>query len=414
MGSPRITRALHHAVLLSMATPPLACGGVTTGSTGATVPGDAGLDANDDAESGTPAATCMGAGNGFVLSGNAESCAVDWDAASPYGFPGCMGSSFVNLPLIGQLSACVAYDGGQLTADQCCELCGPSRGGVPGVGAPVQSCTLYVDNTVIGAGTPTPTLGPLGGFVSCNYGACTFGRRPEGLDDAACAGPTPAARFWAHAAYLEAASVDAFQRLARELAAHGAPRRLIMASLRAARDEIRHARVTGSFAARAGAAVPECRVPTGEVRSLGAIALENAVEGCVRETFGAAVAMIQAERAGDVQVRRAMKRIARDETRHAELSWAVARWIEPQLDADTRHRVREAQAKAVAALVGEAGHEPDARLTERLGVPDASQARAVLAELEAALWDAGLVACARGNGRNRTHWNVARDPPPDA
>jgi hypothetical protein len=65
-----------------------------------------------------------------------------------------------------------------------------------------------------------------------------------------------------------------------------------------------------------------------EIRLL-EVAVENAVEGCVRETFGVAVAMIRAERAGDKQVRRAMRSIARDEMQHAELSWAVARWTSP-------------------------------------------------------------------------------------
>ena len=53
---------------------------------------------------------------------------------------------------------------------------------------------------------------------------------------------------------------------------------------------------------------------------------ENAREGCVRETFGALIAMHQAERAGDPIIRRAMRRIAEEETRHAELAWEVASW----------------------------------------------------------------------------------------
>jgi len=122
------------------------------------------------------------------------------------------------------------------------------------------------------------------------------------------------------------------------------------------------------------------------------MAVENAVEGCVRETFGAAVAMIQAERAGDMQVRLAMKRIARDETRHAELSWAVAAWLEPQLDADARRRVHEAREQAIAALMNDAAHDPDQSLTDRLGVPNASQARAVLAGLKATLWSDSMAA----------------------
>jgi len=106
----------------------------------------------------------------------------------------------------------------------------------------------------------------------------------------------------------------------------------------------------------------------------------------VRETFGAAIAMIQAQRARDAGVRRVMQRIARDETRHAELSWALARWLDTKLDVDGRRRVQQARTRAVEALWGEAAHEPDASLTENLGIPSASQAHAVLDQLSSTLW----------------------------
>jgi rubrerythrin len=268
--------------------------------------------------------------------------------------------------LVGPASACQPEDGGALTPAECLALC-----------VTTGACAV-ADNG--------------GGYVTCIYSCPVTGRRPEGLASKPIEGPDAAARFLAQSAYLEAASVDAFERLAQELQAHGAPTHLIAASKRAAKDEVRHARVTTKLAEGAGAEVPTCRVAPRSVRSLEEMAIENAVEGCVRETFGAAVGIIQAERASDRRVRRAMKRIARDETRHAELSWAVARWLEHQLDADARRRVREAQEKAVAALTREAAHEPDASLTERLGVPTASQARAVLAELQANLWSKPMAA----------------------
>src|SRR5580658_1383630 len=90
------------------------------------------------------------------------------------------------------------------------------------------------------------------------------------------------------AAYLEAASVRAFDWLEDELSAHGAPERLQARARRAARDEVRHARVIRSFAERAGARVPSLRVKAARARSLEAMAVENAVEGCVNETLGAA------------------------------------------------------------------------------------------------------------------------------
>jgi Rubrerythrin len=187
-------------------------------------------------------------------------------------------------------------------------------------------------------------------------------------------------------AHLEAASVKAFRHLARELEAHGAPPAFSRAARRAARDEVRHARIVGDLAEREGGLVPEVRVVPSPIRSLVEMAIENAAEGCVRETFGAAVAMMQVERAGDPQVRRGMKRIARDEAKHAALSWEVARWVDERLDAADRRKVREARKQAVDALVREAAEEPDASLVMRLGIPSAAQACAALDELNRSLW----------------------------
>jgi hypothetical protein len=60
----------------------------------------------------------------------------------------------------------------------------------------------------------------------------------------------------AEAAWLEAASVDAFRVLRLELRAHSAPRRLLRAASRAARDERRHARAAGALARRFDVTVP--------------------------------------------------------------------------------------------------------------------------------------------------------------
>jgi hypothetical protein len=224
-----------------------------------------------------------------------------------------------------------------------------------------------------------------GGHVSCSY--CPFvGRRPEGLAEDAANGPDAAARLLARAASLEAASVDAFVRMQRELRMHGAPRRLRVAARRAARDEVRHARVMRQLAERAGATVSEPHVQASEERSLEAMAVENTVEGCVRETLGAAVALIQAETAGDRLVRAAMKRIARDEMRHAELSWEVARWLDTKLDADARARVRQARDRAVESLRDELSGEVDSALVDRLGIPSAARTSVVIDDLRRSLW----------------------------
>ncbi len=57
--------------------------------------------------------------------------------------------------------------------------------------------------------------------------------------------------------------------------------------------------------------------------------MENAVEGCVRETYGAVRGLVEAQTSRDRGIRHARKSIAADECRHAELAWAVHAWAIP-------------------------------------------------------------------------------------
>jgi hypothetical protein len=208
-------------------------------------------------------------------------------------------------------------------------------------------------------------------------GPCGTGRRPEGLVARHVDHRADLGAFFAEVAHLEAASVLAFRRLARELRAHGAPRSLVRRAEHAASDDIRHARVTAALARRFGARAASPCVAPRKTRSLARIARENAVEGCVRETFGALLATWQAKAARDPRVRAAMRAIARDETAHAALAWDVARWIEPRL----LHRERAAIARARndALLELEAGlATPLARAIEvDAGMPSPADAQAL-------------------------------------
>jgi hypothetical protein len=116
-----------------------------------------------------------------------------------------------------------------------------------------------------------------------------------------------AAEVLAHLALLERESVPAFERLAAELTAHGAPDALVRDAKRAANDERMHARVMTRLARRAGATVPRWRPSRGGVRPLRSLAEENVREGCVRETYGALVAAWQSVRAADPTLRAAMR-----------------------------------------------------------------------------------------------------------
>ncbi len=212
---------------------------------------------------------------------------------------------------------------------------------------------------------------------------CAAGRRPEGFSLRASDARSLGAWF-AEMATLEAASVPAFRRLARELRALGAPAALVTRAERAMRDEVRHARITRALARRFGATPsPVVRGPS-RVRSRLEVARENAVEGCVRETFGALVATLQVRRARDPEIAAAMREIARDETRHAALAWAVAAWIEPTLRDDERASLRDARKESAAQLARDLRHEPPAEAMRLAGAPSAREALALFAAMAAA------------------------------
>jgi len=192
------------------------------------------------------------------------------------------------------------------------------------------------------------------------------GRRPEGLAEVAPATGTIMGAWLAEASRMEAASVDAFVMLREELVRYGAPSALVERARLVEADEARHARMTAKLARCYGAdegawsCHPEVEHPT--ERSLEAIALENAVEGCVSETYAALLAMWQAERAREKPVRDAMRAIAEDETPHAALAWSVAEWIAPKLDEAARAHVDAALEEAVARLAKSVQSTPDREL----------------------------------------------------
>jgi hypothetical protein len=195
-----------------------------------------------------------------------------------------------------------------------------------------------------------------GVVVQCSI--ICLGRRTDGVADPSRCDESRLGDVFAARAYLEEVSVHAFARLERELAAHGAPARLQRDARRARRDEVRHAAMTARLARRFGGTPRSPEPPAATpVRSLLAIAIENAVEGCVRETYGAVVGLVEAKQSRDAGVRRAMESIAADECRHAELAWAIAAWAMPRLTPEERAEVERAKRDAVEKLA----HEGDAR-----------------------------------------------------
>ena len=227
-------------------------------------------------------------------------------------------------------------------------------------------------------------------YLACMY--CVIGRRPPGLVPVEAAEGTATGAYFADASHLEAASVEAFRLLREELASLGAPRSMLRRASRAEEDEVRHARMTASLARRFGAVPGEWaaapRTEDRPARTLEEIALENATEGCVRETFGALTAMWQAEHARDRHVRAAMEAIAEDELRHAALAWSVASWSRARLDVAANLRVREAMRGEIERISRDVAAAPPAGvLVDQVGLPDAASTAVLLGSLDALLWD---------------------------
>lgn len=236
---------------------------------------------------------------------------------------------------------------------------------------------------------------PIVECATCPNGA---GRRPRGLRAPRKTRRSAVAlgKYFAETAHLEKASVVAFRILQRELRAAGAPVELVRAAARAARDEVRHARATASLARRHGAKPAKVVVEDSKIgtRSLEMLATENAVEGCVRETFGALVASWQAEHAADSSIANALRPIAADETRHAALAWAIANWAKNKLDRGANARIEKAMTDAIRDLEASATNESHPTLVRQAGVPTARAHRAMIRQLRSHLWN-GAQLCRR-------------------
>jgi len=217
---------------------------------------------------------------------------------------------------------------------------------------------------------------------------CNVGRLPPGL----CR-PTrrvrrrrhPVGAFFSGIATLEAASVPAFAQLGRELRVHGAPTEMVAAARRAQHDEVRHAQQVRRLAQRYGARPLAPRVSPTAPRRLVDVARDNLAEGCIRETFGALVAHVQARQARDPVVRRALGQIAVDETRHAALSWELAHWLDARMTSAERRQVAHGRAETVERMQAELTGGYAESVHTMAGLPQPDQARRMFTGLDQAM-----------------------------
>ncbi|MBS2012357.1 MAG: ferritin-like domain-containing protein [Deltaproteobacteria bacterium] len=222
-------------------------------------------------------------------------------------------------------------------------------------------------------------------------GHCGMGRPPAGYVASERGGSL--GDFFAHAAELEAASITAFRHLELDLLAWGAPTALVDRVRAARRDEVVHARMMRDLARAHGKRPRRAHRVTRHERPLVDIAIENAVEGCVNETYSALVATWSATHAVDPTIACAMARIADDETRHAELAWAIDAWLSTKLSACDRARVEAALSSAAEALVVAVGSRAASRpVLDARVEPTSSEARALARAVAAELWPTARVA----------------------
>lgn len=194
--------------------------------------------------------------------------------------------------------------------------------------------------------------------------------------------------YFSSMAAMETAAVTAFRYLTRELEAYQAPEALIAMACQAVQEEIEHAEMAGLLSQAYDAAVPTVEVDDFQLRSLFEVALENAVEGCVNETFAAACGIWQHQHAELDAFKAVMGRVAEEESGHAELSWGIHQWIMPQLTEAQQQHIRAAQAEAIESLHATFQVEENPQVRRAVGLPESADALRLLGELRGQLWEA--------------------------
>lgn len=214
------------------------------------------------------------------------------------------------------------------------------------------------------------------------------GRMPNGLitDNEQAANQTSIARYLANMATMETAAITAFEYLVRELTAYGAPESLIAHAKQAVSEEKRHAEMAGLLAKAHGAKASPVQVEDFMLRSLYEIALENAVQGCVNETFAAACGLWQSEHATMPAFKQVIAHITDEEMGHAALSWDIHEWLMPQLTDSQQLRINKAQAEAIEAIVTDFKQKGDPAQQAAFGLPDETGANAIFAQLQSSVW----------------------------
>ena len=185
-------------------------------------------------------------------------------------------------------------------------------------------------------------------------------------------------------------SIGAFIQLARTLSELMAPSSLVARAILAAHDEARHTGLVVDLAFALGADRFDATwTPVSVPSEIVSFTIHNFVEGCVRETFAAVVALRQSRYSSHPISSDVFSKIASDEMSHAVLSWDVAEYLNARLDDESFLALRAAAARAIESLFKESccfdRIQPVARSV--LGLPSTSEAQAILRALDRCVWE---------------------------
>lgn len=180
---------------------------------------------------------------------------------------------------------------------------------------------------------------------------------------------------WSRTAAFEHASVASFARVVLDLLALGAPPHLVMRTIDAMGDEIRHTAIAASIASssagapRGPGALEDARAPEAPI-DLVTFAMRTARDACTAETIAAIEAEAEAAVERDPVVARALRCIAADEARHAELGWATLAWAVAAGGPDVASAVlAEADALDLAVAATCASETPPRAVVSQLIAP---------------------------------------------
>jgi hypothetical protein len=181
--------------------------------------------------------------------------------------------------------------------------------------------------------------------------------------------------WFLQATQAEIGSVGAFLLLREELQRLDAPQHFIQQCLEAARDEVQHARLMNNVCRSVGIQPSIPQISDIPNRSIFDIALENALEGCIHESYAAMQALHQSQHASTPEFRRLFFIIAQDELRHADLSLRIHQWLMTQLSQSQQQTIKEAQQKCLEQLLEFHANQPHNPALNMLGPPEPKKAQ---------------------------------------